>query len=37
MTESDALELLSALFGSYVIGWGSGYLIYFFKKLTGYI
>tara|TARA_B100000287_G_scaffold421719_1_gene462757 strand:+ start:263 stop:376 length:114 start_codon:yes stop_codon:yes gene_type:complete len=37
MTESEIAVYLGSLFGSYVIGWGAGVLIYTFKKLSEYI
>lgn len=37
MSEADVIQYFSYLFGSYLIGWGSGYLIHFFKKLMGYV
>jgi hypothetical protein len=37
MTEQEVIYYFSQLFGAYVIGWSSGFLIYFIRKLGNYI
>ena len=37
MTESEVAFYLGQLFGAYMIGFASGYLISVIKKLIGYI
>ena len=37
MTEAEIAQYLGGVFGSYVIGWCSGYAIYAFKKFMGFI
>jgi hypothetical protein len=34
MNDAEVVLYLSELFGAYVMGWGSGFLIHFFKTLT---
>lgn len=37
MTEADVLEVIAYMFSAYATGWGSGYLIYAYKRLMDYI
>jgi hypothetical protein len=37
MTDADIAEFIGYMFAAYATGWGSGYLIYSWKRLTDFI
>lgn len=34
MTESDVLQVIASLFGCWVLGWGSAFVITYIKQLS---